>query len=350
MSTVAVTGAAGYLGRLVLERLEREEIVGRVVGIDIADPDFTTRNLEFYRMDVRSPHIVQAIDGCDAVVHLAAVRGDPDDTRDVNVGGTRSVADAAARAGVRKLVFTSTIEVYGAHPDNDFPLTESSPVRPNHQSAYASSKAEAETVVSYFAEAHPDVIVTTLRLAWVCGPTLPTRSASVIDTRVRLAIKGYDPPLQALHEADAADAIAFAVANDLPGPFNVAPEDSVDDPGAVLAQRKVTLEVDRAKRILDRTARLGLSIPAAEIAALMYPQVMSPERLRASGFVPRHSTEEALRAAAEARRDWIAVGKVRFRPKRVALIGGTLGAVLLGGAMNKRRARRAKALGNGSED
>jgi nucleoside-diphosphate-sugar epimerase len=343
MSTVAVTGAAGYLGRLVLQRLEHDPQIGRVVGIDVADPDFTTRNLEFYRMDVRSPHIIQAIESCDAVVHLAAVRGDPDETRDVNVGGTRSVADAATRAGVRKLVFTSTIEVYGAHPDNDFPLTEESAVRPNHQSAYASSKAEAETVVSYYAEAHPGVVVTTLRLAWVCGPTLPTRSASVIDTRVRLAIKGYDPPLQALHEDDAADAIAFAVANDAGGVFNVAPDDVVEQPASVLGQRTVTLEVDRARRLLDRTARLGLSVPAAEISALMYPQVMSGERLRDVGFVPRHSTEEALRAAAEARRDWIAVGKVRFRPKRVALIGGTLGAVLLGGAVNKRRARRAKA-------
>ena len=69
--------------------------------------------------------------GSDAVVHLAAVSGpDADEVRDVNIGGTRAIADAATRAGVRKLVYASSHSVYGAHPDNDFPLTESSPLRP----------------------------------------------------------------------------------------------------------------------------------------------------------------------------------------------------------------------------
>ncbi len=341
MATVAVTGASGYLGRVLLGRLAREPGVVRVVGIDTVDPGFTTRNLEFYRMDVRSPQLADAIRGCDSLVHLAARSGaDAAEIRDVNIGGTRAVADAAGRANVRKVVFASSHSVYGEHPDNDFPITEASAVRPRHDNAYAVSKAEAESVVSYYAEAHPDTVLTVLRLGWVCGPTLPTSHAFVVDAKVRFVIEGYEPPLQALHEDDAGGALAYAVTDDLPGVFNVAAEDTVDRPEEILGQRRVTLDLDRAKRVLDRTARLGLSVPASDVGMLMYPQVMSSARLRAAGFSPAHSTDEALRAAAQARKEWMAVGKIRFRPRRVALVGGTLGAVLLGSAVRARSQRR----------
>jgi hypothetical protein len=69
----------------------------------------------------------------------------------------------------------------------------------------------------------------------------------------------------------------------------------------------------------------------------MYPQVMSNGKLRAAGFSCEHSTVEALREAAEARREWVAVGGFHFRPRRMALVAGTFGAVLLGSAVRRRR-------------
>ena len=345
MTTVAVTGAAGYLGRALLEQLAGDETVTRVVGVDIAEPAFTTRNLEFYKMDVRSPELADVLRGCDAVVHLAAVDADdPDETRDVNIGGTRSVADAAERAGVRKVVFTSTHRVYGAHADNDYPLTEESPIRPGRDDAYGVSKAEAESVLHYFADAHKDRVVTILRFAWVCGPAIPTRHAFVVDAKVRVVIANYEPSFQAVHEADAARALHFVLSGDHPGTFNVSASDAVDEPEQILGQRRMRLSLERAQRLLNRTWRLGLSVPPTQIGTLMYPQVMSNKKLVTSGFVFEHTTAEALGEAAEARRDWVAFGRLHFRPRRIAMVGGTLGAVLVGTAVNKRlEARRAKS-------
>jgi UDP-glucose 4-epimerase len=347
MSTVAVTGASGYLGRALLEQLGNDATVTRVVGIDIAEPSFTTRNLEFYKMDVRSPQLVDALRGCDAVVHLAAVDAtDPDETRDVNIGGTRSVADAAARAEVRKIIFASTGRVYGAHADNDYPLTEDSPIRPGRDDAYAVSKAEAESVLHYFADAHPDRVVTILRFAWMCGPSLPTRHAFVVDAKLRVVIANYEPSFQAVHESDATHAVAFVVGEDQPGTFNVCAADAIDRPEEFFGQRRVTLRLESARRVLARTARLGLSVPPTHIGALMYPQVMSNEALVTRGFAFEHTTAEALAQAAEARREWVALGRLHFRPRRMAMVGGTLGAVLLGTAVNKRReARRETSRG-----
>jgi len=339
MKSVAITGVSGYLGSRLVGLLDGDPSITRIVGIDTADPAFTARNLEFYSMDVRSPDLAEVLRGCDALVHLAAVSEDPADIADVNVGGTRSVVDAVSRAGVRKLVFASSHSVYGAHADNAFPLTESSPVRPNPENAYARSKAEAEQIVSYFSSQHPDVVVTTLRLAWIAGPNLPTSHARAVDVKVRFVVAGYDVPMQTVHEDDAAAAVAFVLERDLPGTFNVS-ADAVTSPDEVLGQRKVVVPLDRAKRVLDRTAPMGLSPPGSQIALLMYPQVMSADALRAEGFVAKHGGRETLEEAAAARRRYMAVGKLRVR-RRNAVVVGAVGVVALVSALGRRRAKRA---------
>ncbi len=345
MPTVAVTGASGYLGRKLLDRLGNDADVSRVVGIDITEPDFATRNLEFYRMDIRSPELGDVIVGCDALVHLAAVNTSDDaETHDVNVTGTRRVVDAVARAGTSSLILASSHAVYGYHADNDYPLTESSPVRPSRSSAYATSKAEAERVVSYFAEAHPDLAVSILRLAWVGGPTLP--SNPVIESPIRVVVRGYDPESQAVHEDDAANAIAFALQNGLRGTYNVCASDAVPRQEDIYGQRRVEMDLGRAKRMIGRASKLGLPIPA-DVAVMMYPQLMSNGRLREAGFAFEHSTADAMRDAATAREGWVAMGRLRFRPRRVALVAGSFGAVLLGSrarsALGRRKSRPGKA-------
>lgn len=345
MPTVAVTGACGYLGRKLLDRLGSNADVSRVVAIDVSEPDFATRNLEFYRMDIRSPELGDVIAGCDALVHLATNdSSDDEETFDVIVGGTRAVTDAAARADVRKLVFASSVAVYGAHPDNDYPLTEASAVRPSRDDAYARAKAEAEGLIEYFARAHPDVVVTTLRFAWVCGPTIPTPRASPIDSPVRLVIAGYDVPVQAVHEDDMAAALEFALSTDLEGVYNVGADDWVDRPEELLGQRRVTLRLDRAGGTIGRAARVGFPpLSSAGVASLLYPQVMANAKLKDAGFKFEHSAAEALRQGAAARQGWVAMGGLHFRPRRVALVAGTFGAVLLGSrarsALGRRRTR-----------
>jgi UDP-glucose 4-epimerase len=345
--TVAVTGASGYLGRKVLERLAADERVARVVGIDVVEPSFSTRNLEFYRLDIRAPELGDLIAGCDALVHLATNdSSDPEETFDVNVGGTRAVTDAASRASVSKLIYASSVAVYGSHPDNDYPLTEASPVRPSADNAYARAKAEAEELVDYFARAHPDVVVTTLRFAWVCGPTIPTPRAALIDVPVRLAIAGYDVPVQAVHEDDTSAAVMFALSTHLPGVYNVGADDSVSSPENLLGQRRLTLTIDRARALVARASKVGLSPwDAPGLSSLLYPQVMSNAKLVGAGFRFEHSAAEALRAAAEARRGWVGMGRVRFRPRRVALVAGSLGLALLGSAARSAfgKARRDRA-------
>jgi UDP-glucose 4-epimerase len=342
MTTVAITGVSGYLGRTLVRVLDEIPAVTRIIGIDRTDPGFTAKNFEFYSFDVREPGLAGVIDGADVVVHLAAVHDDPDEIMDNNVGGTRSVVDAAERAGVRQLIFASSDSVYGAHADNEHPLTESSPVRPNPENVYALSKTEAEQVVAYFAEAHPDVAVATLRLPFIGGPTLPRRNAPFLEPNVRFVIEGYDAPMQAVHEQDAAEAVSFVLSQNLRGVFNVCADDAVSAPERIFGQRRVALPVDRARRVLERTSRIGLSPSAVNVADLMYARVLSNAALREAGFTPGHTSEQTLRESAALRREYMSVGPITFKRRSAALIGGTIGVLALVAARG-RRVRRAKA-------
>ncbi len=341
MTTVAITGVSGYLGRTLVRALDDDPQITRIIGIDRLEPGFTAKNIEFYKIDVREPELADILQGADAVVHLAAVHDDPDEVMENNVGGTRAVVDAAGRAGVKQLIFASSDAVYGAHADNDFPLTESSPVRPNPEDPLALSKAEAESVVTYFADAHPDVAVATLRFTWIGGPAVPRRNATFIEPKVRFTIEGYDSPMQAVHEEDAAAAVALVLQRSLRGTFNISANDSVDAPERIFGQRRVALDVHRARRVLERTTRMGLSPSATPIADMMYPRILSNAALRQAGFEPRFTSEEVLRASAAVRREYVTVGPLTLKRRSAALVGGTLGVLALVAARG-RRVRRAK--------
>jgi len=114
------------------------------------------------------------LSGFDAIVHLAArvhvmreTAADPLDAfRRVNVGGTRHLAEAAAAAGVERLVFLSTVKVMG-EATTTRPFTESDPLRP--EDAYGISKMEAEMALAAVSEAS-SLTAVALRPPLVYGP------------------------------------------------------------------------------------------------------------------------------------------------------------------------------------
>jgi nucleoside-diphosphate-sugar epimerase len=346
MRTIAVTGASSYAGRVFIEAIESHPTVSRVIGIDTTQPSFTTRQLEFYEMDLRSSQLTGALRGCQVLVHLGFAENvrDPAEMRDINVGGTRMVLEAALAAGVRKIVHGSSTTVYGAHPDNDFPLTEESLARPLRDFPNSAQRAEAEGIVRAFAQSHSDVQVVILRPSLTMGPSVEGFVARIIESPYMLGVSGYDPPFQVVHEADVARAFVHALDSDLVGVYNVCPDDWMDLSAAArgIGRRLVTADHAATARQAERMWRLHLSeLTAAHLPFVMYPWVASNTKLKATGFTFEHSMPDILRAGAEARKGWISVGPTRFRPRRIALIAGTVGAVLLGSAA-RGRARRAK--------
>ena len=134
MQTVAITGCSSRFGRVLLPLLEADPIIDRVVGIDLVPPVGTYSKLEFHTKDVRDPDLQTVFAGCDTVVHLAFIVGRPysmslQEVASINLAGTWNTCNAAASAGVRKLVVSSSIAAYGSLPDNPPVISEDSPLR-----------------------------------------------------------------------------------------------------------------------------------------------------------------------------------------------------------------------------
>jgi nucleoside-diphosphate-sugar epimerase len=137
-----VTGGSGYFGSLMVTRLRAAG--HRVRVLDIADAHDRPNSVEFVRGDIRDRDVVDAaVEDVDLVFHNVAqvpLAKDPHLLRSVNVDGTVNLLDAAARAGVTKVVHTSSSAVFGVPASNPvLPSTVPSPVE-----AYGHAKLAAE--------------------------------------------------------------------------------------------------------------------------------------------------------------------------------------------------------------
>lgn len=345
MSVVAVTGVAGYLAQRLLALLGPEDGIERVVGIDRDGPPAGRPTLEHHEMDIRSERLPKVIGDADALVHLA-FQTDPirdlDEMRSINVDGTANVLAAARDAGVKSVVVLSSALAYGAHPDNPVPLTEEHPLRAGEDYAPAAHKRACEELLAAFRRKNPEIAVCVLRAATVFGPTVENFVTRMLESPRLTRVKGYEPPMQVVHEDDAAAALAFALRERLDGVFNLAADGwlTASDVAEVSGKRVVELSEPIAFSMAERLWRAGLTAaPPGELRYLMHPWVMDNAKLAAAGFEPRYSNRAALLEAMESHRSWIALGRARMRKDSLAKgAAATLGAV---GAMALvRRARR----------
>jgi dTDP-glucose 4,6-dehydratase len=169
---VLVTGADGFIGSHLVEALVRAgyEVRAFVMynsfgswGWLDQSPTEIKSAIDVFAGDVRDPHGVRtAMQGCDAVLHLAALIAipysyhSPDTYVDTNVKGTLNVLQAARALGVSRIIHTSTSEVYGTA--QFVPITEEHPLQ--GQSPYSASKIGADQLAySFYASFDLPVVI-----------------------------------------------------------------------------------------------------------------------------------------------------------------------------------------------
>ncbi len=171
MPKILVTGGAGYIGSITTHHLLRR-------GYDVVVVDDLSRghrnNVPPERLRVlrlqNTAALVPLLEGVDAVVHFAAVIAVGESTREPefyfsnNIGGSLSLFEAMAKAGVRRLVFSSTAAVYG-NPQS-VPIPEDAPFAP--VSPYGESKATVERILREL-DQHRGLRSIALRYFNACG-------------------------------------------------------------------------------------------------------------------------------------------------------------------------------------
>ncbi len=168
---VVVTGAAGFIGSNLADRLVAEGY--RVVGVDDLSYgviEQVPEGVEFHCMDIRAPELYRLFGGAEAVFHLAAknciadCQSDPVETSSVNVVGTVNVFEAARRAGVGRVIYAESSALYEGSSVLPTPEGEEAP-----ESFYAVSKVAGRRFAEAYTRFH-GMATTALRYFCVYGP------------------------------------------------------------------------------------------------------------------------------------------------------------------------------------
>ncbi len=327
--TVAVTGPTGEIGQAVVGALERSREVARIVGMARRPFDPRARGwkkVSYRRGDVLDRRrVAELVEEADVVVHLAfIIMGGARESRRVNLQGSRNVFVAAAEAGVKRVVYASSVAAYGFHEDNPQPLTEEVPARGTAAHYYSAQKAEVEELLADVLHPTPtDAYV--FRPCIVAGPHAPLLIDSLPYTQISGRLPGPvlslleglpilrpvlpDPgvPFQLVHHDDVASAMRAAVlGRGAPGVYNLA------GPGEMTVKLLADelgwysipvpeLAVDVAAEMV---ARLGfLPAQAQWIAAFREPVIMSTAKARRElRWRPKHDAAQTLRATVQAAR------------------------------------------------
>ncbi|MDE3205912.1 MAG: NAD-dependent epimerase/dehydratase family protein [Acidobacteriota bacterium] len=315
---VVVTGATGNIGTATIRALSTDRRVDSVVGVARRPPDQPgLPDVEWVRADVATGHLDPVFAGADVVVHLAWLfqpTRDPLTTWNANVLGSRRVFEAAARAGARALVYSSSVGAYSPGP-KDRTVDETWPTDGWPEAAYTREKAYVERLLDAFELSHPDVRVVRLRPGFVfqkqaasqqrrlfAGPLIPGWLARPGVVPVIPDIPGLR--VQVVHADDVGDAVRRAALDEASGPFNLAADPPVDPPveagliAEILGARTLPVPARAARLAVGAAwaAHLAPATPGLFEAVLHLPS-MDTGRARAGlGWVPRSSARDALEA------------------------------------------------------
>ena len=345
MGTVVITGADSPLGRRVATLAADDPRVGAVVALAEGSAAGLPDDVDVRRIDLGTDDVKPHLDGAESVVHLAtSVPASPTaPTRDVE--RARRVFEAAGDAAVPHLVVLSSATVYGAWPNNPVPLTEEATLRPNPGFAFAAERAEIERLASEWRATHPGVVLTVLRPARTAGADRREWLVPALRPGPAVPETADEPPVQFLDVGDLAAAIDLGRSRRLDGAFNVAPDGSV--PGdEVRSLTGAPLKVPLPERVAGRLVRWGFRwglgpTPPELMAYTLHPWTIANDRLRAQGWSPTVTNEEACVEAFEGGA-WATMSPRRRQEIALGLAGAGLAAVATGAVLAARRLLRSR--------
>jgi nucleoside-diphosphate-sugar epimerase len=321
---VLITGGAGYIGTMLIERFVHSDSVETIHGIDIRPKPPRCANYDKVRWvqaDVAEDGWVSRLDGkaIDVVIHCAyqirELYGSKKNQQEHwNIDGARRVFDFALRCpSVRRVVHLSTVSAYGALPANsvDRPFTEESPLREEIYLYGVQKRRVEEQLRQLYHRLQPPAHIVVLRLASVSGPRgrfglNRYGLLSTIAGRFPFLVCGRpDWGRQYLHEDDLVDVVTtFVHAPPRTGyqVFNVSPPDFLDAPGiGRLFDKRVVAVPPLVLRalfaLLWHGTRGAMTTPAGAWKFLSYPIRVDGSLLqRTHGYAYRYSSLEALMA------------------------------------------------------
>ena len=299
--TILITGAAGMVGRALLQELQG----CRIIASDLAEPADLPEEAEFRRMDVTTedPACVIGQEKPDVIVHLASIVTPPKGSgRDlayaVDVEGTRKVLEAAVAHGVGRIVVTSSGAAYGYHADNPVPLRETDSLRGNREFAYSDHKRQVEEMLAEYRNTAPQLEQVVLRVGTVLGEGTENQITALFHRSRLLAVAGSESPFVFIWTRDLARILARAATDGPTGVYNVAGDGAmgVTDLAQVLNKPVLRLPPWILKAVLALAKPFGLTQYGPEqVRFLQYRPVLDNSALKTDfGYTPKLTSAEVF--------------------------------------------------------
>ena len=162
---ILITGGSGFIGRYIIKLLEEKY---DIINFDLKKPDFPFKGTFIQGEILNIESLVNAAKKATTIFHLAAKHNDvgtKEEYYKINVKGTENIVNIAKRNNINKIIFFSTVAVYG----NTFSHVDEN-TQPNPQSDYGKSKLEAEQLLNNWAKEAENRKLIIIRPAVVIGP------------------------------------------------------------------------------------------------------------------------------------------------------------------------------------
>jgi UDP-glucose 4-epimerase len=304
---IAVTGASGNLGRLILPRLEADPAVSKLWALDIRRPLSSSSKLSYRRVDLVRHEAEKELgallreEKIDVLYHLAfhLGRGRGSLAHELEVMGTLQILSAVAAAQVARLIVPSSTALYGARGEHPAWMDETTPLSGCPDSRFVQDKVRVEEQLRSFRKSHPETKVIVLRMAPVVGPDCDNPFTRYLEGTHIPTLLGFDPLLQVVHQDDAAAALHLALHADVQGEFNIVGEGVISLSGLVRQAGKRSLPLPQpmahtAVRALNLSGASAL--PPSMLSYLHYSWIADGTRAAQQlGFRARHHVKDAVR-------------------------------------------------------
>jgi nucleoside-diphosphate-sugar epimerase len=303
-----VTGGGGYVGAILVPQLLKAGYEVNVIDLFLFGEEVLAsvtghENLKNFKADIRDAEAVtEAVEGCDAVIHLACISNDPSFELDpelgksINFDAFEPLVVASKEAGVKRFIYASSSSVYGISESPD--VDEEHPLNPITD--YSRFKADCERVLEEYQT--PEFTTVIVRPATVCGYSPRQRLDLIVNiltthavTNGRITVFGGDQVRPNLHVQDIVD--FYQLMLEAPGDvidrqiYNVGHENHTVSDLAELVRRVVLEEMPALEEIEIVTTPIGDNRSY---------QINADKIVRDLDFKTRFSIEDAAREMVKA--------------------------------------------------
>jgi len=308
MKNILVTGASGYLGSLLIEKLASEkEILGIVnlVATDVRPLNKDLPNVSFEKLDVREKNASEIFKkyNIDCVVHLASIvtpgkKSNREFEYSVDVDGTKNILSACLEAKVKRIIISSSGAAYGYHPENIKPLVETNPVRGNYEFAYSHHKRLVEEELKMYREKHPELEQTIFRITTILGTNVNNQITDLFKKPVQIGIPNNEIGFSFIWDLDAVDCFKHSIFSDKTGIYNLSGDGYVTITERAKALKKHVFYIPSVvlEKALLVLKKLGLTQYGPEqILFLKYRPILDNKKLKTDfGFIPKKNSHEVF--------------------------------------------------------